>query len=466
MTTKSKLIIGSIVFAVLVVLTIIILYATGYINSPASAPTYISKNEIVLDGENAIKEMYTATTDLVNMLNQYANERLSNETTSQTFLTQANTNMTIVQNAYNASQTNYNNYMANQTQVAAAITTIQTNVTTLSGILTNIQNIIAGTATTPASGTSYGTQFGTGLTQIETLKNSAFDIFNTNQNRIGVVRNQMRFASSTHFTLANQLSGAINALNQLTTLFNTIFADYTNTTQYKNLQNSIANSQYMLSTINDILTSQGGANYSYTQSLNALKTNLQNSIAVANNYLNNVISLITLIGTTNSNSPISTNVTTITNIFNQTLNLIGSYNIGGTGATIINLPTPTPWTTPVNIQTNPNSILSYYNSMVNTNATLVSQYNSLLEVYNQGIGYINQIQTLTNTVITNNINNSNNMNAALLVAQESLRLFFPGSTTPGVSTYNVQTTPIVPIPTLPTVTPGPFMATTMTPKTI
>ena len=49
------------------------------------------------------------------------------------------------------------------------------------------------------------------------------------------------------------------------------------------------------------------------------------------------------------------------------------------------------------------------------------------------------------------INDSTATNNALLSSQESLKPFFPGSTTPGVSTYTTQ--PPLPTQQIPTLTP-------------
>lgn len=458
-SNKAKIGVGVLVIFVIVAVATIILLAFGLIpiqyDTPTSPPSTTPNippippaNNLMLQGENAIKEMYQATTDLASIFNQYATERLNNETIARNVHDATNKILIEVKTAQNSSKQAYDNLNNTTSQYTLPPASISSNASIISNALGSIQSIINQTGTFPAtpSGPSYGSQFGTSLLQIENIKNSAYSAYNSIQGQINTVVKAVSDTQDAQKTVATNLSNAKRAYNELNNFLTTVFSTYMETTQYKTLKRSIDNARFLSKQIQDLLDGQGGS-YNYSTSLRNLKINLDNSIETANSYLNNVNLLYAFL-LVNDKSNINDSVLRIAEIFTKVLNIIGTYQAGSLSSY-----NPVPFTTPVTIGTPPTneSILFYYNDVITLNIRAINQYNTLLTTYNQIIGNINSIQTLSDGVFSSMINDSTTTNNALLSSQESLKPFFPGSTTPGVSTYTTQ--PPLPTQQIPILTP-------------
>jgi hypothetical protein len=405
-------------------------------------------NNLLLQGENLIKEMFQGTTDLAKIFNDYAKERLDNEIIANNAYNLANNTLKTVEQAQIKCKDAYSTLNNPQAQYTIPPSTISSNALTISNALGNIQSIInqQGTTFPPTPSGPYGSEFGTSLLQIENIKRDAYSAYGSIQSQIDFVVKAVTDTQASQTTVASELSKAKKAYNDLNDFLTTVFSTYRETVQYKNLKRSIDNAIFLSKQIQDLLDSQGGS-YNYSQSLRNLKINLDNSITTASSYLNNVNLLYDLLST-NDKSNVNQNVLRIAEIFTKVLNIIGTYKAGSLSSY-----NPVPFSTPVTIGTPPtnNSILFYYNNVITMNINAITQYNNLLTTYNQVIDNINSIQRLSDGVFSSMINNSTITNNALLSSQESLRPFFPGSTTPGVSTYTTQ--PPLPTEQIPTLTP-------------
>jgi len=469
-STNAKIGVGVLVTIVVAGLIIWGLILTGVIQYPSATPPSTAPpsttpiippippaNNLMLQGENVIKEMYQATTDLASIFNQYATERLNNESSARNALTLANVVLTKVTQAQTNSKQAYDNLNNSTAQYTLPPSSISSNASIISNALGSIQSIIDQSGTFPStqSGPSYGSQFGTSLLQIENIKNNAYFAYSAIQGEINNVVQAVNETQNAQKDVATNLSNAKRAYNELNNFLTTVFSTYQETTQYKTLKRSIDNARFLSKQIQDLLDGQGGS-YNYSTSLRNLKINLDNSIATANSYLNNVNLLYAFL-LVNDKSNVNDSVLRIAEIFTKVLNIIGTYQVGSLSSY-----NPVPFTTPVIIGTPPNennTILFYYNDVITLNISAIKQYNTLLTTYNQVIGNINSIQTLSDGVFSSMIIDSTTTNNALLSSQESLKPFFPGSTTPGVSTYTTQPPlPTQQIPeltriTLPTYTP-------------
>jgi len=460
-STGAKIGVASLITLSVAAVVIFILIMTGVIQYPSATPpsststsppssTKPPANNLMSQGENLIKEMYQATTDLASIFNQYATERLSNELLANNAYNSANTTLTDVTNAQTNSKTAYDTLKNSSTsQYTTPSSSISSNASIISGAVGSIESIISGTGIFPStpSGSSYGSQFGNSLLQIENIKSNAYSAYNSIQGQINNVVKAVNDTQKAQKDVATYLSNAKRAYNELNNFLTTVFSSYMETTQYKNLKRSIDNATFLSKQIQDLLNSQGGS-YNYSQSLRNLKINLDNSIATASSYLNNVNLLYTFL-LVNDKSNVNDNVLKIAEIFTKVLNIIGTYQVGSLSSY-----DPVPFTTPVAIGTPPNAnntILFYYNNVITMNINAITQYNNLLTTYNQVIGNINRIQTLSDGVFSSMVTTSNAANNSLLSSQESLRPFFPGGTTPGVSTYTTQ--PPLPTQQIPTLTP-------------
>ena len=414
---NKKLIITIVVLAVVFSIVMLSFYI---FNSRKSIDYY--KNEV----KNVLNALSLSGKNLVFYANEYVSKKNSLENSIITLLNNSNTILTSVTSYRDTCAKNISDMNDILTQSTTDANTSKDQLNLSNTSLTGIQNIV--NEITPTPSVSPGIDFASSINSIENLKNKVMTNYTVVQGLLNNVSSHYLVVIQTQQTIANNLSSAYDAANNLLSYVNSLNNSLKNTDEYIQVVNSVSKAQRLLDQLSIVKTSVSNTSSFYNQ-INTLYNTLSNQINTVQPYLDNVLTVFSA-ATQNSNITLNSYINQLNTIFSSVASIIGIINA-------TNTQTPTPFTTPYTISTLPpgqNSILYYYNNSNTIITNIMLQFNTIVDNYNKIVANLNTINSMTNSSTSDINTNINNLNHSLLSSQNILKNYFGGSTTPGVIT--------------------------------